>query len=420
MGFRAAAPLLIAATLVASVACGGDDADDDRLDATTSTAPVIDPDPGAADLASIELSTTLVAELDQPISLAVRPGGGDLYVAEKTGAVRRILVAPADGPSDDRYSVQERPVVDLSGEVADGGEQGLLGIAFSSDGRQLYLDYTRAGDGATVVEAVELGDGAGADEPERRELLVVDQPAPNHNGGQLVLGPDGYLYVGLGDGGGGGDPDGHGQDIDTLLGSILRIDPQSGERAADGDDAYIVPTGNPFHRDGRPSEVWLYGVRNPWRFTFDRTTGDLWVADVGQGSWEEINVLPATEGRDAGRGSNLGWNEMEGRHPYEGGENPDGAILPVLEYDHSGGGCSVTGGYRYRGAAIPALDGVYLFADYCLAGVQGIQLDASGRAVAAQRAWDLPSDRVQSFGEDDDGELYLLLAGGDVRKIVAR
>ena len=173
------------------------------------------------------------------------------------------------------------------------------------------------------------------DKSSRRELLFVEQPYSNHNGGQLVVGPDGFLYIGLGDGGDGGDPHGHGQDTSTLLGSILRIDPEEGSE--DG-PAYAIPPGNPFAdgEDGAP-ETWLYGVRNPWRFTFDTANGDLWVADVGQNEWEEINRLPAVNGFEAGRGANLGWNEMEGTHSFDGGENPAGGVLPIFEYDHDAG-----------------------------------------------------------------------------------
>ena len=412
---------MLAVALLATTACSGDDAPvEEPIDATTTTEAAA-PDPDAVPLDSIELSTALVAELEQPIALAQRPGTEDLYVAEKTGAVRRIVVTSDD--SDDPaelpdHEVARQPVIDIGDEIADGGEQGLLGLAFSSDGRRMYLDYTRT-DGATVVEEVALGDADTASDDDRRQLLVVEQPAANHNGGQLLLGPDGYLYVGLGDGGGAGDPEDTGQDPGDLLGSILRIDPDGGDPEAEPNEgAYAIPGGNPFERSGQPTEVWLYGARNPWRFTVDRATGDLWVADVGQGEWEEIDLLPATDGRDAGRGANLGWNAMEGSHPFEGDTNPPGGVLPIFEYSHDDGGCSVTGGYRYRGAAIPDLVGTYLFADFCLDGVTGLQLDEGGAVVTAQRTWDLPASQLQSFGEDADGELYLLLASGQVHRVV--
>src|SRR5690606_14117040 len=218
--------------------------------------------------------------------------------------------------------------------------------------------------------------------------------------------------IGLGDGGDAGDPHGHGQDTDTLLGSILRIDPIGGSE--DG-PAYAIPPGNPFAdgSEGKP-EIWLYGVRNPWRFSFDSLTGDLWVADVGQSEREEISRLPASDGFDAGKGANLGWDRMEGSESFEG-ENPSGAVLPVHEYSHDHG-CSITGGHLYRGEAVTALQGTYLFADFCAAGVRGLQMD--GDIIIDERTWDLAPEGLQSFGQDRDGEIYLLLASGPVLKIV--
>ena len=361
----------------------------------------------------VELAVEEVAELDEPIALAVRPGGTDLYVAEKAGRIRLIKVTEDPVTEKVTRQLQTTPLLDLTDEVFDEAERGLLGLAFSSDGRKAYVNFTRRPDGATVVLEYQLGDRPTIDTDSRRELLVVEQPYPNHNGGHLAVGPDGYLYIGLGDGGAGGDPDENGQDPSTLLGSILRVDPET----ATDDQSYGIPEGNPFVDDGdaRP-ETWLYGVRNPWRFSFDRALGDLWVADVGQNEWEEINRLAATDGFDAGRGANLGWNEMEATHPFQGGENPEGAVLPVFEYGRDDG-CSVTGGYVYRGDAIPALDGVYLYADLCSPGIRGLQLDQG--QVIDSRTWDLPVQQVYSFGQDDDGELYLLSGGGQVLLLTA-
>jgi len=393
--------------------------------ATTSPSPTTTGDtattiaPVAGTLDAVALGTQEIAAVDEPTALAARPSSRNLYIAEKGGTVRVVKVtrteATASSAAKLTYQLQTTPILDLSDELINEGERGLLGLAFSTDGRKLYVDYTAQPDGHTVVAEYELGDRDSIDPQSRRELLAVPQPYANHNGGQLVFGPDGYLYVGLGDGGSGGDPDGRAQDPTELLGSILRIDPEGG--SADG-PAYAIPAGNPFADGvkGRP-EVWIYGVRNPWRFTFDRTSGDLWIGDVGQGDWEEVDHLPAVGGFDAGRGANLGWNEMEGTHPYDGGENPDGAVLPVHDYSHADGSCSVTGGYVYRGEAIAALAGSYLFADYCLAGVRGLQVD--GGAVIDQRTFDLPTPQVTSFGEDGDGELFVLLQGGQVLKIVA-
>ena len=389
-------------------ACSGDDGG--SVD-TTSTAPPTSAPPATGALADVELATELVATVDTPIALAARPGTDDLYVAEQGGKVRRIQVTEsADGERTAR--LVSAPVLDLTDRVKSGGEQGLLGIAFSSDGRELYAFATIEPDGSSWLGAFELGEGTTADADEGRDLLTLDREFPNHNGGQLALGPDGYLYVGLGDGGSGGDPDGHGQDTSEPLGSILRIDPAEPQ----GSREYAIPDGNPFE-DGDAPEIWLYGVRNPWRFSFDRDTGDLWVADVGQGEWEEIDHLPAAGGSGAGRGANLGWDRMEGSHPFEGDGNPDGAVLPVYEYDHGEGGCAVVGGYVYRGEAIPALAGAYLYTDYCLPGLEALTLDDAG-TLASTRDFDLDVEQVQSFGEDADGEVYLLLTSGEVLRIV--
>ncbi len=388
-------------------ACSGDDSGLGDT-TTTSPAPTVPADQGA--LADVSVATELVATVDTPTALATRPGTLDLYVAEQAGRIRRIAVTEsADGERTAR--LVDQPVLDLTDRVADGGERGLLGLAFSSDGRQLYAFATLEPDGTSWLGAFDIGEGTRVDAAEGRDLFTLDREFGNHNGGQLTLGPDGYLYVGLGDGGSGGDPDGHGQDTSEPLGSILRIDPTTPE----GGRPYAVPADNPF-ADGDAPEIWSYGLRNPWRFSFDRDNGDLWIADVGQGEWEEIDHLPATAG-GAGRGANLGWDRMEGSHPFEGDGNPGGAVLPVHEYDHSTGGCAVVGGYVYRGTALPDLTGAYLYTDYCLPGLSALTLGDTG-AVDAARTFDLPVQQVQSFGEDLDGELYVLLASGEVLRLV--
>jgi glucose/arabinose dehydrogenase len=419
---RRAVGALAAVALLAACTDDEPDADPAPSTETTATAPAETTSsteaPAVGTLDSIELDVQEIARLDEPIALAARPGSSDLYIAEKGGRIRLIEVEEDDSGDDDRpprYQLQTQPLLDISDRVINERERGLLGMAFSSDGRKVYLDYTRQPDGHTVVVEYTLGDSKRIDEDSRRELLVVEQPFANHNGGQLTIGPDGYLYVGLGDGGGGGDPMGHGQDASTLLGSILRIDP---EGAAEDGRAYAIPPGNPF-ADGEAgaAEVWLFGVRNPWRFSFDASTGDLWVADVGEDAFEEINLLPATGGFDAGRGENLGWGEMEGTHGYDGGENPEGAVLPIFEYGRDKG-CSVLGGFVYRGEEIAGLAGTYLYSDYCGAGVRGLQVD-QGRVID-DRTWDLPIQDEYSLGQDDAGEIYVLLADGRVVKLVAR
>lgn len=329
-------------------------------------------------------------------------GSGRLFVVEQGGAIRVIK----DGV------VLAQPFLDVSGlisrEALEDGytERGLLGLAFHpgyADNGWLYIDYTDV-NGHTVVARYTVS----ADDPDRADatsaapLLYVQQPYANHNGGHMAFGPDGYLYVSLGDGGSGGDPDGNGQNLATLLGSILRLD----VNVADG---YAIPADNPFvDREGAHPEIWAWGLRNVWRFSFDRATGDLYLADVGQDQWEEINFQPVSS---AG-GENYGWNAFEGTHVYSGQPAASDVVAPVLEYAHSYGRCSVTGGYVYRGERIPALQGVYLYGDWCTGTIWSAQRDAGG---LWQALVSLESGRsISSFGEDEAGELYLVDYGGEV------
>jgi glucose/arabinose dehydrogenase len=300
------------------------------------------------------------------------------------------------------------PVLDLSDQISTEGEGGLLGLVFSADGDRFYVDYTDS-EGDTVVSSFAV-DGDTVSAEDEQVLLTVDQPYSNHNGGDLQIGPDGYLYIALGDGGSADDPEGHGQDTSTLLGSVLRIEPSPG-----GEAPYLIPPDNPFVDDdeARP-EIWLYGARNPWRFSFDADTGDLWVGDVGQNEVEEIDHLPAADG--SGRGANLGWNLMEGNEPFAGDEPAD-HVGPVHTYSHEAGACSVTGGHVYRGDAIPQLDGVYLYSDYCTGGIAGIQLVDGGEPVVAPLTMEATPLNVVSFGVGPDGEAYVLEQGGRVSRI---
>ncbi len=329
-------------------------------------------------------------------------GSSRLFVVEQGGAIRVIK----DGV------VLAQPFLDVSGlisrEALEDGytERGLLGLAFHpgyADNGWLYINYTDV-NGHTVVARYTVS----ADDPDRADpasaapLLYVQQPYANHNGGHMAFGPDGYLYVSLGDGGSGGDPDGNGQNLATLLGSILRLD----VNVADG---YAIPADNPFvDREGAHPEIWAWGLRNVWRFSFDRATGDLYLADVGQNQWEEINFQPVSS---AG-GENYGWNAFEGTHVYSGQPAASAVVAPVLEYAHSNGRCSVTGGYVYRGERIPALQGVYLYGDWCTGTIWSVQRDAGG---LWQAVVSLESGRsISSFGEDEAGELYLVDYGGEV------
>lgn len=342
--------------------------------------------------------------LSFPLYLTSPPGDlSRLFIVEKAGMIRIVK----DG------TLLPAPFLDISDQVASVGEQGLLGLAFDPDygiTGQFLVHYTDlAGDTRLSYFRVST-DPDVADGASEQMVLSADQPFDNHNGGQVTFGPDGFLYLGLGDGGSSGDPGGRGQDLSDLLGSILRIDVRSAA-------PYAIPSDNPFLgvTDARP-EVWSYGLRNPWRFSFDRATGDLYIGDVGEQRFEEINVAPPGDG--AGRGVNYGWNRMEGAHCF-GGEGCDrtGLALPALEYGHNEG-CSVTGGYVYRGSAVPALQGQYFFADVCQGWVRSFRY-AAGTATELTE-WPALStgSSIVSFGEDAVGELYLLEAGGRVLKIV--
>jgi glucose/arabinose dehydrogenase len=407
---EAADPLATSTTLVDAPVPSSDPAPS----TTTTTAPLPQPGPEHVELAEI-------AVVDQPVAFAARAGDDALYVAERPGRVRRIEIRTTSrrrsGSSTpvttQTFQLDRTPVLDLTDDVvSEGQEQGLLGLTFSTDGNRLYVAYTGT-DGRQHLDELRMG----AERPEtgtRRELLVIDDFAPNHNGGQLVFGPDGFLYWGMGDGGGAGDPEATGQDPSDLLGSILRIDPDVAPDAGDG-AAYAVPDGNPFVGGGGAPEVWAYGLRNPWRFSFDRDTGDLWIGDVGQGEREEVDFLPATEGLNAGRGANLGWSAMEGDEPFEGGEEPEGHVPPVHAYA-TGDGCAVIGGYVYRGARIGPLAGAYLFGDACQGEV--LALIARDGEVVDQRVLGLSVPSLSSFGEDAAGELYALSLEGPVYRIV--
>ncbi len=344
-----------------------------------------------------------VATVESPTALSPRPGTTDLYVTEQVGRLRRI----ADGRLD------ATPAVDISTRVAAGGERGLLGVTFSPDGRTLFLYYT-AKDGAMTVSSYPMP-GTTADPAAEQVLLSIPHPRGNHNGGALVTGPDGYLYIGTGDGGGGGDPDGNGQRTDTLYGRILRVDPA----APTAGRPYGIPADNPFADGsrGRP-EVWSYGLRNPWRIGFDQATGDLWIADVGQNEIEEINRVTVAQGR--GRGANFGWNLMEGNEPYEGGKAPENHTPPVFEYGHAGGNCSVIGGYVYRGASIPALRGAYLFGDLCKARILALTVSDDGKRTEHRDIGvGVDAGSLASFGQGNDGEVYVLSLKAGLLRLTA-
>ncbi len=401
---------------------GGEEGDEEADGSTDPgeepTEPEPAPDPPR--LPGLNLAFTTIANLDIPIAMTTRAGSDNLYIAQQNGEVR-VIEAPGGESSDNG----ER-LLDLRDDTVAQGEQGLLGIAFSPDGRRLYASYTDR-DGSNRIDEFTMSESTRnerVDTDSRRNILTVEQPAGNHNGGDIHFGPDGFLYIGLGDGGGAGDPFVHGQNRASLLGTILRIDPDValGEETGNPDDRagarpYDIPADNPFvDDDGAADEIWISGARNPWRFAFDDATGDLWIADVGQSTLEEINHFAADDG--GGRGANLGWSVMEGTQSFTGEPEPADHSPPVFEYGRNDG-CSVTGGIVYRGEAIPALDGFYLFGDFCSERVRALRLsdggqvaevgDLNGLAVGAQT--------LISFGEGPNGDAYVLLASGEVRRI---
>ena len=339
---------------------------------------------------------------DRPLALKQAPGeDGRFYLIEQPGRVL-LLESLADNAP--------HVVLDMRGQVEDGpNEAGLLGLAFDprfTETSRVFFSYTRRGDDgleSVVASARMASDGRSIDPSSEQVILSVAQPFGNHNGGDIAFGPDGYLYIGFGDGGAGGDPLNNGQNLSTLLGAILRIDVSNGA-------PYAIPRGNPFRlqRDAR-NEIFAYGLRNPWRFSFDRETGDLWAGDVGQNRVEEINLIVA--------GGNYGWNIREGSNAFRSGRRTvTGLTDPVAQYGHNMG-CSVTGGYVYRGAEIDALKGVYLFSDFCSGRVWGLlqpEEDSLSTVELLQAAI-----QALSFGESNDGSLFILDLSGTIYRIVA-
>ena len=349
---------------------------------------------------SADLRLEIVARgLNDPLYLTAPAGDARLFVVEQAGRIRIVK----DG------RLLPAPFLDLRGSVGAGGERGLLGMAFHpayAKNGSFYVDYTDKRGDTRIKRFAVSSDPDVADAASAKQLLFIEQPYANHNGGLVMFGPDGMLYVGMGDGGSGGDPHGNGQKRSTLLGKLLRID-------VDGGDPYAIPADNPFlGAAGARPEIWATGMRNPWRFAFDRVTGLLYVADVGQNLWEELDIVPA-----ARAGLNYGWNVMEGAHCYAGtGCDTTGLVVPALEYDHSYG-CAIIGGFVYRGRTSPALTGQYFFSDYCQAWLRSITYQ-NGR-ITARTVWSVPRiGQVLSFGEDAAGEIYVLSDNGSVYRIV--
>lgn len=348
----------------------------------------------ATDFPAISLKK-VISGIDEPTDIAsADDGSGRLFILEKKGRIRIFK----DG------KLQAEPFLDIRRLVkSSGSEQGLLGIAFSRGFKKngtFYVNYTNhQGVGnSTVARYRVAGNSERAEPASARIILNVKQPYSNHNGGQIAFGPDGYLYIGFGDGGSGGDPHNNGQSLTTFLGKMLRLDVESGKVP------YGIPAGNPYK-----NEIWAYGLRNPWRFSFDRATKELYIADVGQDKYEEVHVQPA----ESRGGENYGWKIMEGLHCFKKKNCSQGGLtLPVAEYDHDTGDCSITGGFVYRGSEFPALKGIYLFGDYCSGRIWGLKRTGS--------TWDKKlllktTLQISTFGEDEAGTLYVADFGaGDI------
>lgn len=389
-----------AAPTVASPAAAGPAPAATTAPAASPAPAVTEPAPAPSGTQTIALKPVVAGGLQRPTDLT-HAGDTRLFVVEQPGRIRLI----------ENGQLLDRPFLDITGKVQNAGnEQGLLGLAFHPDyatNGQFFVDYTRQPDGATVIEryTVSRNDANLADAASAHVILTIDQPEANHNGGQLQFGPDGFLYIGMGDGGGAGDRHGaigNAQNRQSLLGKLLRLD-------VTNQATYAVPADNPFG-----DEIWAYGLRNPWRFAFDRATGDLYLADVGQNQYEEVDFqLAASPG-----GENYGWRIMEGLHCFNPptGCDQTGLVLPVAEYSHADG-CSITGGYVYRGTQYPQLNGQYFFADYCIGTIWSLQRDAAGTWQMTERL--SPNIRISSFGEGADGELYVIDHGGAVYQLTA-
>ena len=341
-----------------------------------------------------------------------------LYVTAPPKDLRRVMVVQQGG----RISVVRdgktlsKPFLDISSRVTAGGEQGLLGLAFAPNYAKsglFYVYFTRR-DGKQEVAELRRATSDRANAGSIRSVLVMDDPEANHNGGQLNFGPDGLLYIGTGDGGGGGDQHGtigNAQNLGSLLGKILRIDPRRS-----GSKAYSVPASNPFvGRAGARREVYSYGLRNPWRFSFDRVAGDLIIGDVGESAVEEIDFTTIEQAR----GGNFGWRVREGNRQFSD-ESVDGAIEPVIVRTHDEGWCSVTGGYVVRDPALSSLRGKYLYGDFCKGLINGARLSSSGSSGNARVAGLPQIAALSSFGEDARGRIYVVSLGGAVSRIAAR
>jgi glucose/arabinose dehydrogenase len=347
------------------------------------------------------VALTSIGTFDSPLHMAWRVGDDATFVVNKSGTIVRFT-----GRSS-------TTVLDISDLVSTGAEQGLLGLAFAPAGGRAYINYTDRDGNTTVAEYPVDPDGHFRTGKEVRTVLFVEQPYANHNGGDLVFGPDGLLYIGMGDGGAGGDPDRRATNPADLLGKLLRIDPKSS-----GARPYTVPADNPFvGTPGARPEIWATGLRNPWRFTFDRRTGDMWIADVGQNAVEEVDVAPAKNGKAAGKGLFFGWSAFEGNDRYNTDVSPDGATPPFVTYTH-GPGCSVSGGVRVRGGPVADLVGWYVYGDYCSGDLWALEVLGAGAAMKPGRQVELGNvPKLAEVVEGPAGEAYAVSLDGPILRL---
>lgn len=347
------------------------------------------------------VSVVDVAAADRAVDLAWRVGDATLFVVEQAGLIRPLR---GDGSGPLQFG---EPVLDIRANVSTGGEQGLLGLAFSPDGRTAYVNLTDV-EGNTQVVAYAVGSDGVFDPRSAKALLTVNQPYPNHNGGNLAVDTAGMLYVATGDGGAAGDPQRHALDLSSPLGKLLRIDPTRSTNVAP-----VAAPDNPFiGQAGALDLVWSYGLRNPWRITFDSLTHDVWIADVGQNEWEEINHATAADG--AGRGTNFGWSAWEGNHRFNDDQPADGAVPPIFEYEHGDDGCSVSGAAVAHDAALPVLEGWFVFSDYCSGVIRALRHDDSGITgpVVIGR-----SEQVAALRSGPNGEVYVLSQNRGIQRL---
>ncbi|MEI7618737.1 MAG: PQQ-dependent sugar dehydrogenase [Actinomycetota bacterium] len=397
----------LAALAIAGSACSSssnrnaDSAVDDTSHIAPATAatdvPVV-----TTPLTAEQVAFTEVAKVPGALDLAYRAGDKTLFIAGREGHISAIRNGVLD----------PTPVLDLTSTISAGGERGLLGLTFSTDGQNAYVDYTNT-DGNTVIAEYAVGTNGVFEPTSQRQLLTIDQPYPNHNGGALRIGPDGFLYIGMGDGGAANDPDHRALNTSELLGKILRIDPKASTTAP-----YSSPKDNPFANDtkARP-EIWAIGMRNPWRFNFDQATGDLWIADVGQDKWEEVDVAWANLG--GVHGWNFGWSAYEGTHRFNVDQPGEQVTMPIYEYPHGDAGCSISGGVRYRGKAVPSLVGSYVYGDYCSGQVRALHINED-HSVGAGVTLSSTMAGLSAIAQGPDGELYVLrVETGEVLALVA-